>query len=80
MEFTKNGAVAVAKMDPEKLLKNLLDRKPLNEWDFCVSKKGKQLLDTLVGKKFGPNGQLYCLDITRIVFRRKVIFERKEEK
>lgn len=79
VEFTKNGAVAVAKMAPEELLKNLLDRKPLNEWDFCVSKKGKQLLDTLVGKKSGPDGRLYCSDITRIIFRGKVVFERKKE-
>ena len=71
VEFAKNGNIAVAKMEPEKLLTNLLERDYLNEWDFCVGKQGKQLLRTLVGVKSGEDGRLYCSDITRIVYRRE---------
>lgn len=78
VEFSKNGHVAVSKMEPEKLLTNLLERDHLNEWDFCVGKQGKQLLRTLVGVKSGEAGRLYCSDITRIVYRGKIVFERKE--
>lgn len=77
VEFAKNGSVAMAKMDPEKLLTNLLERDYLNEWDFCVGKQGKQLLRTLVGVKSGEDGRLYCSDIARIVYRGKIVFERK---
>ena len=78
VEFSKNGHVAISKMEPEKLLTNLLERDHLNEWDFCVGKQGKQLLRTLVGVKSGEAGRLYCSDITRIVYRGKIVFERKE--
>ena len=77
VEFAKNGNIAVAKMEPEKLLTNLLERDYLNEWDFCVGKQGKRLLRTLVGVKSGEDGRLYCSDITRIVYRGKIVFERK---
>lgn len=77
VEFAKNGNIAMAKMEPEKLLTNLLERDYLNEWDFCVGKQGKQLLRTLVGVKSGEDGRLYCSDITRIVYRGKIAFERK---
>lgn len=77
VEFTKNGIRAVAKMSPETLLKNLLKRTPLNEWDFCVYKQGKQLLDTLVGKRPESDGRLYCSDINTIVFRGKVIYKKE---
>lgn len=76
VEFTKNGKSAREKYDRVRLLDDLITRKSIGYYNFPTSNAGNRLLGAL-GYAPYTTGKLSCADISMILFRGKVIFERE---
>lgn len=76
VEFTKNGKSAREKYDRVRLLDDLVARKRIGYYNFPTSTAGNRLLGAL-GYTPYTSGKLSCADISMILFRGKVIFERE---
>lgn len=75
VEFTKNGKSAREKYDRVRLLDDLVARKSISYYNFPTQSAGNKLLAAL-GYTPCTTGKLSCADISAILFRGKVIFER----
>lgn len=76
VEFTKNGKSAREKYDRVKLLEDLTACRAINYYDFPTSTAGNRLLGAL-GYTAHTCGKLSCADISTILFRGKVIYDRE---
>lgn len=76
VEFTKNGKSAREKFDRVRLLDDLIARKSISYFNFPTRSAGNKLLGAL-GYTSCTTGKLSCADISAILFRGKVIFERE---
>lgn len=71
--FNVGNKVVSAKIEPDKILSNLLDDEEYDWWDFVNRKEGEVLLSYLLDES---NLKLESKHILKITYRKKVLYER----
>lgn len=78
--FTVNGRTDYGKMEPQKILKRLVERNHFYDYDFCVTMRGASVIKNVgaTTNRFNEDNcpVLTCEHITKIVYGRKVLYER----
>ena len=78
VEFSKNGKTAAGKIARTKVLDILANRGYFSSWEFDVAAKGQAILDELCPVVNDSQQPLRCSDISRIIFQRKILYERPD--
>ena len=79
VEFSKNGKTAAGKIARKIVLDALATRGYFRAWEFDVAAKGQAILDELCPVVNDRQQPLRCSDISRIIFQRKVLYERPDD-
>ena len=79
VEFSKNGKTAAGKIARTKVLDILANRGYFSSWEFEVASKGQAIIDELCPVVNDYQQPLRCSDISRIIFQRKVLYERPDD-
>ena len=79
VEFSKNGKTAAGKIARTKVLDILANRGYFSSWEFEVASKGQAIIDELCPVVNDCQQPLRCSDISRIIFQRKVLYERPDD-
>ena len=79
-EFERNGKRASAKIRPCVITRNLKENDYFTDYSFCVTKRGEELIEYLGAGNSGWNKEnppLYCKDISKITYGKKVLYVRE---
>lgn len=80
VEFTVGNTSEQCKIEPQKIIKNLTDCDYFTTYDFPSRVQGKLIFDILgVNDSWTGDNQLKCEHISKITYKKKVLFERKTE-
>lgn len=76
-EFELNGIKASAKINPEIIIRKMIDNGYFSGYDFEVVKRGNELIKKLGAKEWGGiENVLRCRNITKITYGRKELYVR----
>lgn len=74
VEFEFNEKIASAKINPETIIRKMIDSDYFSEYDFEITKRGKELIKELGAEKWGSNNTLKCEHIVKITYGRKELY------
>lgn len=78
VEFELNGKVASIKINPETIIRKMINNDYFSGYDFEIAKRGDKLIDELgAGKWRNDENALRCKHITKIVYGKKELYVRK---
>ncbi len=78
VEFELNGRKASAKINPETIIRKMIDNDYFSGYDFEVVKRGDELIKKLGAKEWGETENvLRCRNITKITYGRKELYVRE---
>ncbi|MFG6378293.1 MAG: hypothetical protein K1W19_08270 [Lachnospiraceae bacterium] len=78
VEFELNGRKASAKIDPEIIIRKMVNNDYFMEYDFEIVKRGDELIKKLKVKEWGETENvLRCRNITKITYGRKELYVRE---
>lgn len=76
VEFEKDGKTASGKIEPHKILSNLIDHHSFADFEFVTATQGKQIFATLGMDSWEKKTALKCDLISRIIYGKKVLYEK----
>lgn len=80
-EFELNGKIASAKINPDTIIKKMVENDYFSGYDFEIAKRGDELIKELGASTWrnGNNGSelLTCKNITKITYGKKELYVRK---
>ena len=71
-----DGLTAECKIETEKIMRNLVNKDTFSEWEFPTDKVGKEFIKALGFANHAYRSGFDCGMIQKIIFRKKVIYER----
>lgn len=75
VEFKLNGIKASAKINPETIIRKMVNNDCFGRYDFEVVKRGRELIKKLGAKEWGETENvLRCRNITKITYGRKELY------
>lgn len=78
VEFELNGRKTSAKINPETIIRKMIDNDYFSGYDFEVVKRGDELIKKLGAKEWGETENvLRCRNITKITYGRKELYVRE---
>lgn len=76
LELGWPGNTASAKIEPDKVMKRLVECESFRSYDFAVEKSGDKMLRALADAAGRSENDFYCRDVLQIKFRGKAIYDR----
>lgn len=76
VEFNMNGTTATGKVNPQKIVRMIINNDYFSDYNFCNGKEGKTIIKKLGATEWrGENGNvLTCEHIVKITYGKKVIY------
>lgn len=81
VEFELNGKIASAKIDPDIIIRKMVQNDYFSGYDFEIAKRGNELIEKLGARAWrsinNGNELLTCKNITKITYGKKELYIRK---
>lgn len=78
VEFELNGKAASIKINPETIIRKMINNDYFSGYDFEIAKRGDELINELGAEEWWNNeNALRCKHITKIVYGKKELYVRK---
>ena len=81
VEFSLNGKSDSEKINPDKLIRKLIEKDYFSGYDFEVSKRGDALIEKLGAATWRSDKDgkevLTCKNITKITYGKKILYEKE---